>query len=103
MDFQLVLQFKRDDLPDFDTLINLEDQLRRVVEPVAEVDGHDMGSGEMNIFILTSDPVSTFERAKPLLSNASLLHEVGAAFRALRSEDFTVIWPENSTDAFVVI
>jgi hypothetical protein len=102
MDYQLVLQIKGDDCLDFDALVNLEDELQRLVEPIADVDGHDMGSGEMNIFVLTADPVATFERAKQLLSNASLLDKVGVAYRELRSEDFTIIWPESSTEDFVV-
>jgi hypothetical protein len=102
MDYQLVLQFKGNVIRDFDELVNFEDDLQRVVQPIAEVDGHDIGSGEMNIFVLTANPVATFERAKPLLSDASLLHNVGVAYRELRSDDFTVIWPESSTEAFVV-
>jgi hypothetical protein len=102
MDYQLVLQIKGDDCLDFDSLVNLEDRLQRLVEPIADVDGHDMGSGEMNIFVLTADPVATFKRAKPLLSDASLLGKVGVAYRELRSDDFTVIWPESSTEYFVV-
>lgn len=102
MDYQLVLQFRGNDLPDFDALVNLEDELQRLVESIADVDGHDMGSGEMNIFVLTADPVATFEQAKPLLSSASLLNKVGVAYREMSCDAFTVIWPESSMEAFVV-
>ena len=102
MDYQLVLQFKGDDLLDFDALVSLEDKLQELIDPVGDVDGHDMGSGEANIFVLTADPVATFERAKPLLSEASLLDKVCVACREVHSEVFTVIWPESSTEAFVV-
>jgi hypothetical protein len=50
-----------------------------------------MGGGEMNIFILTADPVATSERVKPLLSAASLLNKVSVAFRELLSDDFTFL------------
>jgi hypothetical protein len=102
MDYQLVLQFKGSDLLDFDALVSLEDQLRELIEPLGDVDGHDMGSGEVNIFVLTADPIATFERAKPLLSEASLLNVVRVAYREVRSEVFTVFWPECSTETFVV-
>ena len=102
MDYQLVLQLKGDDRLDFDAMVSLEDEIQQIVEPIAEVDGHDVGSGEMNIFILTGDPVATFERAKPLLSAASLLDKVSVAYRELRSDDFTLLWPANSTGAFVI-
>jgi len=102
MDFQLVLQLRGNDCRDFDAMVSLEDAIQQIVEPIAEVDGHDMGSGETNIFILTGDPVATFERAKPLLSRASLLDKVSVAFRELRSDDFTLLWPAGSTAAFVI-
>ena len=102
MHYQLVLQFRGDDCIDFDAMVSLENQIKQIVEPIAEVDGHDMGSGEMNIFILTGDPVATFERAKLLLSAAFLLDKVSVAYRELRSDDFTLLWSTSSTGAFVV-
>lgn len=102
MDYQLVLQFRGDDCLDFDAMVSLEDEIQQIAEPIDEVDGHDVGSGEMNIFILTADPVAMFERAKPLLSAASLLDKVSVAYRELRSDDFRVLWPTSSTGAFVV-
>lgn len=56
----------------------------------------------MNIFILTADPVATFERVKPLLSAESLLDKASVAYRALRSDDFTVLWSTSSKGAFIV-
>jgi hypothetical protein len=103
VDYPLVLQFRGNDRLDFDALVDLEEELQRLVEPLADVDGHDMGSGEINIFILTADPVATFERAKPLLSDASLLNKVVVAYRELLSDNFTVIWPEGPTEAFVIV
>ena len=102
MNYQLVLQFRGDDCLDFDAMVSLEDEIQQIVEPIADVDGHDVGSGEMNIFILTADPVATFEQAKPLLSDTSLLHKVSVAYRELRSDDFTVLSPTSSAGAVVV-
>ena len=102
MDYQLVLQFRGDDCLDFDAMVSHENAIQQIVEPIAEVDGHDVGSGEMNIFILTADPVATFERAKPLLSSASLLDKVSVAYRELRSDYFSVLWSTSSAGAFVV-
>jgi hypothetical protein len=103
MDYQLVLQFRGDDCLDFDAMVSLEDEIQQIVEPTAEVDGHDVGSGEVNIFILTADPVATFQRVKPLLSAASVLNKVSIAYRELRSDDFTFLWSTSSTGAFVVV
>jgi hypothetical protein len=98
--YQLVLQFQGDSLDDYDAMIALEDDLIAELQGVAEVDGHDMGSGEANIFILTTDPRGTFERAKPVLKRRDCLETTTAAYRATDGENYTMIWPEGSSDAF---
>ncbi len=60
MKYQLVLQFRGDTLADYDAMIALEDRLREELTHSANVDGHDCGAGEANIFIFTSDPKATF-------------------------------------------
>jgi hypothetical protein len=61
-----------------------------------------MDTGEINIFVLTTDPVATFERAEPLLVSTSLLNKVVVAYREMSSDAFMVIWPKCSTEAFVI-
>ena len=56
MQYQLTLQFRGDSLGDYDAMVALEDELTEQVGDSAEVDGHDCGSGETNIFIFTPDP-----------------------------------------------
>jgi hypothetical protein len=80
----------------------LENEPQQIVEPIAEVDRHDVGSREINIFILADDLGATFERVIPLLSNASLLDKISVAYRALHCDGFMLLWPPNSTGAFVV-
>jgi len=55
MSYQLVLQVRGESLSDFDAMMNLEQELAVELDDIAEVDGHDMGCGEINIFILTSN------------------------------------------------
>ncbi len=100
--YQLVLQFRGDSLEDFDEMVALENALTKELGSSADVDGHDIGSGEINIFIYTSDPVKTFGRSKPLLERAASLDSVTAAYRLRRGDDYTVIWPEGSKSEFKV-
>lgn len=98
MQYQLVLQFRGDSLEDFDKVVAVEDALIEALGDSADVDGHDVGSGETNIFLFTADPKSTFECAKPVLETRNLLNSVTAAYRGVdddRFTVFTVIWPEN--------
>ena len=84
MDFQLVLQFRGDSLDDFDVMVALEEELMEELGDSADVDGHDVGSGETNIFIFTSDPTGTFDRAKPVLARTQRLQAVTAVHGRLR-------------------
>lgn len=81
MDYQLVLQFPGDSLGDFDAMVALEDELTEELGDSADVDGHDAGSGETNIFILTSDPGATCNRVRSVLERNKQFQAVTAAYR----------------------
>jgi hypothetical protein len=104
VEYQLVLQFPCNSMEEFDAVVKLEDILiAELSGSPAEVDGHDSGSGEANIFIFTSHPRETFERAHAVVSRASYLPSVlRAAYRRLDEEVYTVLWPLGET-RFVVI
>ena len=102
MRYQLVLQFRGDTLSDYDQMIALEDRLIEDLGHSADVDGHDCGSGETNIFIFTSDPAATFWRVRHTLKQEGRLDAVTAACREATGEQFTVLWPEGSAQEFRV-
>jgi hypothetical protein len=102
MKYQLVFQFRGDSLADYDAMIALEDALIEQLRGTAKVDGHDMGSGERNIFIFTPYPTATFHRARPVLERRHQLESVTAAYREVEGEQYTVIWPEGSREKFRV-
>jgi hypothetical protein len=98
--YQLVLQFPLSDPTDFDTMIVLEDTLIRELGNKASVDGHDAGSGQMNIFIHTNDPKHIFESL--LLSHGSdrLFSQAKAGYRGFGTENFTALWPNEFKGIF---
>lgn len=102
MNYQLVLQISSGSLADFDAMVNLEQELSVELKDIAEVDGHDMGCDEINIFIMASNPVAVFERAKSVLDRRGILDEVRSAYRLLSEDSYTTIWPKNSTEEFSV-
>lgn len=101
MDYQLVLQFSISEATDFDQLIDLETQLMVALAGKHIVDGHDFGSGEMNIFIHTDDPGDAFDRSKPLIP-VSLEPTLKVAYRSLSSDEYTWVYPANSDTAFKI-
>jgi hypothetical protein len=102
MRYQLVLQFPTsNDISDFDKLVELEDRLvEQFGEELAEVDGHDFGSGEMNIFIHTDNPKEMFAAIKGTVANFGWLPKLAAAYREMTGEEYQRLWPEDATQPF---
>jgi hypothetical protein len=96
-------QFRGDSLADYDQMVALEDRLIEELGQSAKVDGHDSGSGEINIFIFTSDPAATFWRVRQTLQQEGRLDSVTVAHRPVDGERYTVIWPEGSMQEFKVV
>jgi len=96
MQCQLILQFAANTLADYDALVALENQL---IDTLGEntVDGHDMGFGEANIFILTPDPRKTFDLVAPVLERTGDISDVTAAFRSADEDRYHILWPEDSS------
>jgi hypothetical protein len=103
-EYQLVLQFPCNSIEDFDGVVALEDALiAELLGALADVDGHDSGSGEANIFILTSEPKEAFERAHAVVAKASRLAPVlRAVYGKLDAEEYLVLWPPGETRFGVV-
>ena len=102
MKYHLTLQFHGDSLDDYDAMVALEDELTGELGDSADVDGHDVGSGETPIFIHTSDPAAPFQRVRPVLERPRHLQAVTAACREADGERYPVMWPEGSPREFRV-
>jgi len=101
MKYHLVLQLPATSEEAFERLVSIEGELSGLFGKTHDVDGHDYGSGEMNIFIHTNDPVTAFEYSKQVLASDEL-GSVKAAYRELDGNEYTVIWPEDFSQEFVI-
>ena len=102
MKFQLVLQFPSKHVEDFDKLVELEELLEDRLGDTHILDGHDFGSGEMNIFIHTNDPNDAFLLAQDLINPVTSLG-FKAAFRKQNSETYEWLFPADSNEDFEVV
>ncbi len=103
MTAQLVLQFATaEELDSYDRLILFEDALISLLGRSAKVDGHDCGSGEMNIFITTETPISTFALVQQTDQSIRPSQEMKAAYRPMDGDDFTCLWPPGLEDFDVI-
>jgi hypothetical protein len=96
MKYQLILQWPAISIKDYDTLIEIEDILLDTLTDGSEIDGHDAGTGEMNIFIHTDDPMSTFNIIKSAIGTGDYWVGIRAAYRELGGSGYTVLWPKDS-------
>src|ERR1700722_3537066 len=102
MKYQLVLQFAADSIADFDRLVALEDRLVEELDDLTTVDGHDFGSGEFNIFILTDDPATVFGKAHEIVMNQGVPNVMRSAYREMDREDYVILWPSSLTEFSVL-
>ena len=99
--FQLVLQFAPWDSECLDDLIALEEKLIAAVGSRAIVDGHDAGSGEANIFLLTEYPTEVVRDCVPVVQQ-SAFRAFTAGYRDLAADDYQRLWPKGDRSPFIV-
>lgn len=87
--YQLILQCKATSKQDFDRLVAFEERLNEELNN--QVDGHDFGSGEFNIFLLTDDVEKTFKKVQALVKDQEIPHCMKAAYRD--GDGFVILWP----------
>lgn len=90
----LILQFPAASVADFDRLVALEETLRKSLGAAASVDGHDVGSGEANLFIFTNDAPALFQDVLRLLDDRART-DLRAACREREGEDVRILWPST--------
>ena len=95
MKYQLVVQLPASSIHDYDEMIALENTLIEALPEGSEVDGHDAGSGEANIFINTDVPARVFNEIKSVLAASDLLATARIAFREQSKSEYTVLWPDG--------
>lgn len=95
MRYILVLQWPGDSAADFDALISMEEQVDNALGRYASVDGHDLGSGEMNIFIETDRPAEAFADAANALREGPRWDGLRAAYREARGGPYEILWPPS--------
>jgi hypothetical protein len=82
-------------MADFDALVSMEEQLDASLGRYASVDGHDFGSGEMNLFIETDRPAEAFADAATVLRGGPRWGDLRAAYREALGGPYEILWPQS--------
>ena|SRR5258708_4749250 len=90
---QLVFQWPASTQADYDPLLVLEATITRGLGPIGMVDGHDIGGGEMNVFIHTNDPKGAFEKTMSLIQGKYDLKELMVGYRNFEDDDYSPVFP----------
>lgn len=97
MSYFLVLQWRGDLQPTYDELIAIEGALIDLLGDSGDVDGHDVGNDESNIFIVTDSPERCLRAS--LLTIASPHREsVAAGVRPQDGECYAAVWPPSRAE-----
>jgi hypothetical protein len=100
---QLVIQFPDAAFSSFDDLVAYEVSLGDALGDCHEVDGHDIGSGEVNFFVFTDDPESAIAKIRDAEGGLLAHPDVRAAARLLEGEDFEPLWPVGDARDFTIL
>jgi hypothetical protein len=98
MKYQLVLQWPASSIKDYDAVVEIENVLEAALTGDCEIDGHVAGSGEVNIFILTDDPIGLFEEIRAALGSHDFWIDARVAYRERAGSDYSVLWPKDLTE-----
>lgn len=98
MKYQLILQWPASSIKDYESMIKIEEVVIDSLGDLGRVDGHDAGSGEMNLFVLTDHPKRAFERAQQVLGTKDFMPELKAAYREIGRDQFTILFPPGLKD-----
>lgn len=90
--YQLVIQIPIGSMGDFDRMVEAEERIGEALKDIAEVDGHDAGSGEGNIFIHTNTPETDVRKAIDCLEE-HVREEARAAYRTIEGESYIILRP----------
>jgi hypothetical protein len=95
MKYQLVVQWPAFSMQDYDAMIEVEDLFMEELTSSNEVDGHDVGAEEVNIFVRTDNPQATFDELKNILHGSIYWTDVRVAYRELAKTEYTILWPQS--------
>lgn len=85
----------------YDRLLSIEETIRNRLGDLGVVDGHDIGSSEMSVFVHTDEPKRAFDRAIKLLGSRRDLQELKAGDRDFDEDEYVAIYPKG-LDSFSV-
>ena len=92
MEQQLVLQFDLSAPDDYDAVLAVEEQLADSLDDMAQVEGHNVGTRMMHVFIWCDEAEETFTTVRDIV-DVDLLDHARAGWRHADDDAFAPLWP----------
>ena len=102
MEYELVIKFYRKSLEDEGFLATLEADLAPVLGASARTDGYDVRPKDINFFVQTDDPRTTFRKIKTVLDARGIERGLSAAYRLVGGAQFTSVYPPRPMRRFTL-
>jgi hypothetical protein len=93
LDYQIVVQFPIPQaIRHAEDVLSIEHELTQAIGSSAEADGHDVLPTKANLFVLSADPLATFEALRTRLATSFPgLPYVAASRKCCDNEDWTIL------------
>lgn len=83
-------------MADYNALILFEDEISNLLDGTTTVDGHDFGSEEANIYIITEKPEADFKTIKTALGKRLEKRKIKIAYREIGTLKYTSLYPSGA-------
>lgn len=98
--YQVVFEFAGDSPKEFERITTFEARLEERLR-TGIVDGHDVGGGVVNLFVITTAPDACVEEVMGSIAPAKL-PLAAAAYRKQSGQEYVRVWPEHDSSPFVL-
>ena len=87
---------------DLDELIEFEDAVIDCIGALGIADGHEFGSGERNIFVVTDQPESAYRCIKSVFESKRVMTDLKVAYRKAEGWEYKILYPPRLQDFTVI-
>lgn len=100
--YQLIFQFPDTFFETHNDLVAFEDKMIALMPRTCDVDGHDIGSGTINFFVLTDSPLAAFKHFRKYLGRNKVMKNLRVSYREADGEAYINLWPFRDPRPFAV-
>lgn len=93
MRYQVIFQFPETFFDTHDELVAFEDKFIASMPNTCHADGHDIGSGTTNFFVLTNSPLAALKHFRSHLGTNKVENNLRVSYREVGGEAYTNLWP----------